>query len=78
MIIVRVPLRISLGGGGTDLFHWYKKHNCFLVTATINKFIYLTISRRDLSKDFWLSYSKIENINQKKKNQTFHNKGNIK
>ena len=67
MIIVRVPLRISLGGGGTDLFHWYKNHNSFLVTATINKFIYLTISRRDLSKDFWLSYSKIENINKKKK-----------
>ena len=41
MIIVRVPLRISLGGGGTDLFHWYKKHKSFLVTSTINKFIYV-------------------------------------
>ena len=67
MIIVRVPLRISLGGGGTDLFHWYKKHESFLVTSTINKFIYVTISNRDLTKDYWLSYSKIENLKQKNK-----------
>ena len=70
MIIARVPLRISLGGGGTDLFHWYKKHKSFLVTSTINKFIYVTISNRDLTKDYWLSYSKIENL--KKKNKIKH------
>ena len=62
MLIVRVPLRISLGGGGTDLFNWYSKHGSFLITATINKFIYITLSRRNLDKDFWLSYSKIENL----------------
>ena len=67
MIIARVPLRISLGGGGTDLFHWYKKHKSFLVTSTIDKFIYVTISKRDLTKDYWLSYSKIENLKQKNK-----------
>ena len=67
MIIARVPLRISLGGGGTDLFHWYTKHKSFLVTSTINKFIYVTISNRDLTKDYWLSYSKIENLKQKNK-----------
>jgi len=67
MIIARVPLRISLGGGGTDLFHWYKKHKSFLVTSAINKFIYVTISNRDLTKDYWLSYSKIENLKEKKK-----------
>ena len=62
MLIVRVPLRISLGGGGTDLFNWYSKHGSFLITATINKFIYITLSRRNLDNDFWLSYSKIENL----------------
>ena len=62
MLIVRVPLRISLGGGGTDLFNWYSKYGSFLITATINKFIYITLSRRNLDKDFWLSYSKIENL----------------
>ena len=62
MLIVRVPLRISLGGGGTDLYNWYSKHGSFLITATINKFIYITLSQRNLEKDFWLSYSKIENL----------------
>ena len=62
MLIVRVPLRISLGGGGTDLYNWYSKHGSFLITATINKFIYITLSQRKLEKDFWLSYSKIENL----------------
>ncbi len=67
MLIIRVPLRISLGGGGTDLFKWYSKFGSFLITATINKFIYITLSRRNLDKDFWLSYSKIENLKDKKK-----------
>ena len=62
MLIVRVPLRISLGGGGTDLYNWYSKYSSFLITATVNKFIYITLSRRKLDKDYWLSYSKIENI----------------
>ena len=67
MLIVRVPLRISLGGGGTDLFNWYSKHGSFLITATINKFIYITLSQRSLDKDFWLSYSVIENLKNVKK-----------
>ena len=59
MLIVRVPLRISLGGGGTDLYNWYSKHGSFLITATINKFIYITLSQRNLEKDFWDSLYKI-------------------
>jgi len=66
MIITRTPLRLSLGGGGTDLYNWYKKNGSFLITATINKFIYVTISERKILKDFWLSYSKIENVKYKK------------
>jgi D-glycero-alpha-D-manno-heptose-7-phosphate kinase len=66
MIITRTPLRLSLGGGGTDLYSWYKKNGSFLITATINKFIYVTISERKILKDFWLSYSNIENVKNKK------------
>jgi D-glycero-alpha-D-manno-heptose-7-phosphate kinase len=66
MIITRTPLRLSLGGGGTDLYNWYKKNGSFLITATINKFIYVTISERKILKDFWLSYSTIENEKNKK------------
>ena len=40
MIIVRAPLRITLGGGGTDLPGWYTQHGGFLISAAINKYIY--------------------------------------
>ena len=33
MIITRSPLRISLGGGGTDLPSYYRKHSGFLIAA---------------------------------------------
>ena len=43
MIITRSPLRISLGGGGTDLPSYYKKHSGFLIAAAIDKFVYITV-----------------------------------
>ena len=43
MIIVRSPLRITLGGGGTDLPSYYRVHEGFLVAAAIDKYIYITI-----------------------------------
>jgi D-glycero-alpha-D-manno-heptose-7-phosphate kinase len=60
MRIARAPLRITLGGGGTDLPGYYEKYGGFLITAAINKFIYMTISRRPFDKKLWLSYSRLE------------------
>jgi D-glycero-alpha-D-manno-heptose-7-phosphate kinase len=60
MIIVRAPLRISLGGGGTDLPSWYEKHGGAFLSASINKYIYMTGSERLSDKKFWLSYSQTE------------------
>ena len=60
MIISRSPLRITLGGGGTDLPGWYAQHGGFLISAAINKYIYLSGSNRVFDKKLWLSYSKIE------------------
>jgi D-glycero-alpha-D-manno-heptose-7-phosphate kinase len=60
MKIVRSPLRITLGGGGTDLPAWYRDHGGFLVTAAIDKFIYMTGSRRVHDDKIWLSYSSVE------------------
>ena len=45
MIIVRSPLRISLGGGGTDLPSYYREHEGFLIAAAINKYIYINITK---------------------------------
>jgi D-glycero-alpha-D-manno-heptose-7-phosphate kinase len=59
MIISRAPVRISMGGGGTDLESYYKNHGGFLMAATIDKYIYITVSRR-FYNDIRLSYSKTE------------------
>lgn len=60
MIVVRSPLRITLGGGGTDLKSFYKKEGGFLVSAAINKYIYISINR-PFDDGFFLKYSKQEN-----------------
>jgi D-glycero-alpha-D-manno-heptose-7-phosphate kinase len=61
MIIVRSPLRISLGGGGTDLPSYYRKHEGFLIAAAIDKYVYVTINRPFL-EGIYLKYSSIENV----------------
>jgi D-glycero-alpha-D-manno-heptose-7-phosphate kinase len=44
MIIVRSPLRITLGGGGTDLPSYYRKYGGFLIAAAIDKYVYIGIN----------------------------------
>ena len=61
MIIARSPLRISLGGGGTDLPSYYREHEGFLIAAAINKYIYVNINRPFL-KGIFLKYSEIESV----------------
>jgi D-glycero-alpha-D-manno-heptose-7-phosphate kinase len=61
MIITRSPLRISLGGGGTDLPSYYKEHEGFLVAAAIDKYVYITLHQTFVD-DFILKYSKMERV----------------
>ena len=61
MLISRSPLRITLGGGGTDLPSYYKKKEGFLISAAINKYVYVTIIR-PFDKGIYLKYSKIEKV----------------
>ena len=61
MIIIKSPLRITLGGGGTDLPSFYNQNNGFLISATINKYIYINLYRP--FKDFiFLKYSSYEKV----------------
>lgn len=62
MIISRAPVRLSMGGGGTDLPSYYKKHGGFLLAVTINKFVNITVNKR-FEDSIRLSYSKTEIIN---------------
>lgn len=59
MIIARSPLRITLGGGGTDLPSYYREHDGFLVSAAIDKYVYVTVMR-PFSEGVYLKYSQLE------------------
>jgi D-glycero-alpha-D-manno-heptose-7-phosphate kinase len=59
MIITRSPLRISLGGGGTDLPSYYREHSGFLIAAAIDKYVYINLHRRFV-EGFLLKYSSLE------------------
>src|SRR6266513_957763 len=59
MIITRSPLRISLGGGGTDLPSYYQKYGGFLIAAAIDKYVYINVHRRFVD-GFLLKYSHLE------------------
>ena len=59
MITVRSPLRVSLGGGGTDLPSYYKTNEGFLLAAAITKYVYVSITR-PFSRGIYLKYSQME------------------
>ena len=61
MIITRSPLRISLGGGGTDLPSYYREHGGFLVAGALEKYVYLTL-HRTFVPDLIVKYSKLERV----------------
>jgi D-glycero-alpha-D-manno-heptose-7-phosphate kinase len=61
MIITRSPLRISLGGGGTDLPSYYEAHGGFLIAAAIDKYVYITI-HPTFQDEMILKYSKMERV----------------
>jgi D-glycero-alpha-D-manno-heptose-7-phosphate kinase len=59
MIITRTPLRISLGGGGTDLPSYYREFGGFVLSAAINKYVYITINQT-FFPGYLLKYSEME------------------
>jgi D-glycero-alpha-D-manno-heptose-7-phosphate kinase len=61
MIIARSPLRISLGGGGTDLPSYYEQHTGFLIAAAIDKYVYITLNDT-FTDDLLVKYSKLERV----------------
>ena len=59
MIITRSPLRISLGGGGTDLPSYYREHGGFLIAGAIDKYVYITL-HETFAPQIIVRYSKME------------------
>jgi D-glycero-alpha-D-manno-heptose-7-phosphate kinase len=61
MIITRSPLRISLGGGGTDLPSYYRKHTGFLIAAAIDKYVCITL-HQTFVPELIIKYSRMERV----------------
>ncbi len=61
MIIGRAPLRISIGGGGSDLPSYYERYGGFFVSAAIDRHIYIGINKT-FTNDYTIRYSSQERV----------------
>jgi D-glycero-alpha-D-manno-heptose-7-phosphate kinase len=61
MLITRTPLRISIGGGGTDLPSFYERRGGFVISAAINKYMFIALNRT-FTDDYLLKYSELERV----------------
>lgn len=61
MIITRTPLRISIGGGGTDLPSYYRRFGGELISSAIDKYVFIGINKT-FSPGFQIKYSKFEHV----------------
>jgi len=64
MIITRTPLRISLGGGGTDLPSYYQRDGGFVLSAAIDKYVYIG-ANRTFTDDYFIKYSQLERVDKR-------------
>ena len=61
MLITRTPLRVTLGGGGTDLPSYFTQRPGFVISAAIDKYVFIGINRT-FTKDYFLKYSALERV----------------
>ena len=61
MIITRSPLRLPLGGGGTDLPSYYRRFGGFLIAAAIDKYVYITL-HQTFARELIIKYSQLERV----------------
>jgi D-glycero-alpha-D-manno-heptose-7-phosphate kinase len=59
VIITRTPLRISVGGGGTDLPSYYSRFGGFVISAAINRYVYIAL-HRTFARRYMVKYSSLE------------------
>lgn len=62
MILARAPLRVTLGGGGTDLPSYYSRHGGFVLSAAIDKYIYVHVNRPPADDLIRVKYSRYEEV----------------
>jgi D-glycero-alpha-D-manno-heptose-7-phosphate kinase len=62
VILARAPLRVPLGGGGTDLPSYYSRFGGFFIGAAIDKYVYVTVNRPASDDRIRLRYSRSEEV----------------
>ncbi len=62
MIVARAPLRLPLGGGGTDLPSYYQREGGFILAASIDKYVYVTVNRPAADDLIRLKYTRSEEV----------------
>jgi D-glycero-alpha-D-manno-heptose-7-phosphate kinase len=63
VIFSRAPLRISLGGGGTDLPSYYKEHGGFFISGAIDKYVYM-LTHTVFQRRYRMKYSELEEVDE--------------
>ncbi len=63
VIFSRAPLRVSLGGGGTDLPSYYRDHGGFLVSAAIDKYAYM-LTHTTFQRRYRMKYAELEEVEE--------------
>ncbi len=61
MLITRTPLRVTLAGGGTDLPSYFSRRPGFVISAAIDKYVYIGLNRT-FTDDYFLKYSALERV----------------
>ena len=64
MITTRAPLRIPLGGGGTDLPSYYREHGGFVLSAGIDKYVYIQLNQLQVEEFVRVKYSRTERVDR--------------
>lgn len=67
MILTRTPFRITLGGGGTDLPSFYRKHGGYVLAMGIDKFMYVALNVPYADRKARLHYTQsetVDNVNE--------------
>jgi len=66
VIVTRTPLRVSFGGGGTDLAEFYEHDYGAVFSTAIDKYIYVTVKRHGpvFNEAVRITYSKSETVNR--------------